>query len=160
MKIIPGFPNYKITKDGHIWSMYSNRFLTNVLDDGYLLVSLHQNKKSYMKRVHRLVLETYVGPCPEGMQCCHNDSNKVNNTLKNLRWDTISSNRYDAVSMGMCVGETNGRSKLTEANVRMIVYQYRTGLFTQRALAAEYNVSQRAITCIVNKILWKHLWSV
>src|ERR1051326_8641933 len=22
--------------------------------------------------VHRLVLETFAGPCPEGMECCHN----------------------------------------------------------------------------------------
>ena len=47
--------------------------------------------------VHRLVLESFVGPCPEGMEACHNDSDPSNNSLENLRWDTHAANMQDKV---------------------------------------------------------------
>lgn len=46
-------------------------------------------------RVHRLVLEAFVGPCPEGQQACHADDDKANNSLINLRWDSPSANAAD-----------------------------------------------------------------
>jgi hypothetical protein len=48
-------------------------------------------------QVHRLVLEAFVGQCPPGMECCHNDGDSSNNRVNNLRWDTRSSNTIDAV---------------------------------------------------------------
>lgn len=50
--------------------------------------------------VHRLVLESFVGPCPEGWECCHNDGDPTNNRLENLRWDTRSNNGHDRVRHG------------------------------------------------------------
>lgn len=52
------------------------------------------------RRVHLLVLETFVGPRPHGMFGCHNDGDKDNNRLENLRWDTASNNSYDTVRHG------------------------------------------------------------
>lgn len=50
--------------------------------------------------VHRLVLEAFVGPAPEGTECCHNDGNPANNRLINLRWDTRQENALDVVRAG------------------------------------------------------------
>lgn len=50
--------------------------------------------------VHVLVLTTFVGPRPEGMEGCHNDGNAANNRLENLRWDTASANQRDRVKHG------------------------------------------------------------
>lgn len=66
---------------------------------GALFVML-SNGKAYNRRVHQLVLEAFVGPCPPGMEGCHWDDNKENNTLTNLRWDTHSANGLDAVRNG------------------------------------------------------------
>ena len=52
-------------------------------------------------RVHRLVLEAFVGPCPEGMEGCHRDDNPTNNHIENLRWDTHSENTLDRVRNGI-----------------------------------------------------------
>lgn len=49
---------------------------------------------------HRLVLQAFVGPCPEGMEACHNNGNPADNRLENLRWDTPSSNALDKVKHG------------------------------------------------------------
>ena len=67
---------------------------------GYMLVALRKPGIQKSKRAHRLVLEAFVGPCPEGMAACHENGDKLDNRLSNLRWDTTSSNLYDAVRHG------------------------------------------------------------
>lgn len=64
---------------------------------GYLYVGLGQNGK---RLVHRLVLESFVGPCPDGMECCHNDGDRTNNRVDNLRWDTRYGNCQDIRAAG------------------------------------------------------------
>lgn len=52
--------------------------------------------------VHRLVLDAFCGPCPEGMQGCHEDDIPTHNYYpENLRWDTPSANRLDSVRNGL-----------------------------------------------------------
>lgn len=46
--------------------------------------------------IHRWVLETFVGPCPVGMEACHRNDDAMDNRLDNLRWDTRQKNRIDA----------------------------------------------------------------
>ena len=64
---------------------------------GHIEVNLGSNNP---RRVHRLVLEAFVGPNPAGMMGCHNDGNPGNNRLDNLRWDTGSENSLDTVRHG------------------------------------------------------------
>lgn len=76
-----------VCSDGHIMvprTRYTKAHYTfgSSTDTGYKVV--HINGKRY--RVHRLVLETFVGPCPDGMECDHSDRNRRNNALTNLRW--------------------------------------------------------------------------
>lgn len=67
---------------------------------GYLMVCLSRDSKSKMVLTHRLVLAAFVGPCPVGAEGCHNDGNKTNNTVTNLRWDSRSANMMDQVRHG------------------------------------------------------------
>lgn len=50
--------------------------------------------------VHHLVLMTFVGPMPEGLEGCHGNGDPTDNRLVNLRWGTRSSNVEDAVRHG------------------------------------------------------------
>lgn len=64
--------------------------------DGYLQVALARGATSHKSwLVHRLVLVTFVGPCPHGMESCHNNGTRSDNRLINLRWDTMSGNMFD-----------------------------------------------------------------
>ena len=67
---------------------------------GYPLVSLGRDGRISQHLVHRLVLEAFVGPCPKGMECCHEDGVRTNNRLSNLRWDTRKANHADAIRHG------------------------------------------------------------
>ena len=173
MKPIPNFPNYQITKDGRVWSTprttphghnRKGRWIkSGICSNGYLGVVLHTNSQKCSCSIHRLVLETYVGPCPLGMEACHNNGNRQDNLLGNLRWDTRSNNHQDAIRHGTHQslhqkGEKAGQAKLTERNVRMIIYMYRTGLFVQWEIAKIYGIVQQEISRIVNRKRWKHLW--
>jgi hypothetical protein len=52
------------------------------------------------KRLSRVVLETFVGPCPEGMEACHKDGNLDNNHVGNLEWNTHLKNIRDKYEHG------------------------------------------------------------
>jgi hypothetical protein len=75
---------------------------------GHLKVILSQRGIQRNFTVHKLVLEAFVGPRPEGMECCHNNGSPTDNRLINLRWDTRSNNAYDAVRHGV-----HGKAKNT-----------------------------------------------
>ncbi len=64
------------------------RSLKPILRDGYPTVNLSRSGTKAARRIHRLVLEAFVGPCPEGMVACHNDGSRTNNDLANLRFDS------------------------------------------------------------------------
>jgi hypothetical protein len=68
---------------------------------GRLKVGLYSGGARRMFLIHRLVLEAFVGPCPDGMEACHYDDDPDNNHLSNLRWDTRLANRADLVRNGI-----------------------------------------------------------
>lgn len=68
--------------------------------NGYHRLCLHREGTAFTRKVHRLVLEAFVGPCPDGMMCCHANGVRNDNRLENLRWDTASANMMDRVQHG------------------------------------------------------------
>lgn len=68
---------------------------------GYLRAYLYQGNRKYAyKRVHHLVLESFVGARPEGMESLHINGNETDNRKENLRWGTRSENTKDQVRHG------------------------------------------------------------
>ena len=72
-------------------------FASSTAKTGYSIVHFGNGQSGL---VHRLVLTAFVGPPPEGTECCHNDGNPQNNRLENLRWDTHQSNLLDQAVHG------------------------------------------------------------
>ena len=66
----------------------------------HLQLALWKQGNREVVRVHRLVLEAFVGPCPPGMEACHYNDIGDDNRLSNLRWDTHAANRADAKRNG------------------------------------------------------------
>jgi hypothetical protein len=114
-KPIPGFEGvYEVSSLGTVrsldrqvwsargfWMRVRGRILAlSSLPTGHLHVTLKHGGRSENRQVHRLVLEAFAGPCPEGMEACHGDGDPTNNALSNLRWDSRSANVRDAVLHG------------------------------------------------------------
>lgn len=93
---------YRVSDLGNVWSERAQRLLKpQTLASGYQLVFLgKQDGKRLQFYVHRLVLEAFVGPCPDGLVACHWDDDKSNNHLDNLRWATPTENNLDCVRNG------------------------------------------------------------
>lgn len=71
--------------------------------DAEIESALEERRKSSRmvnRKVHRLVLEAFVGPCPDGTVGCHNDGDTTNNSVGNLRWDTPGANNRDKRTHG------------------------------------------------------------
>jgi len=70
--------------------------------NGYYAVLLYPGGGAHYvaKRVHQVMLEAFVGPTPPGAFGLHNDDDRTNNTVGNLRWGTRSENSYDMVANG------------------------------------------------------------
>ena len=164
-KEIPNFPRYYINRKGKIWSapkgsgsaLYG-KFLKLILIFKYFKVGLHKNCKKHIYFVHRLVLETFVGPCPPKMQCRHLNGNPTDNRLKNLCWGTSKENGQDMILHGNSnFGEKCSSSKLTKQNVKLIRKLYKSKKFNQPQLADKFNVSQSQISYIIRRKEWRHI---
>jgi hypothetical protein len=123
-RAVPGFEGrYEVSSFGRVRSL--DRGITYRRLDKYSgkIITVTKYMKSVMLRpgkmasghqfvmlgrgngftVHTLVLNAFVGPAPEGMECCHNDGVASNNLVSNLRWDTRSENVLDCFRHGVRV---------------------------------------------------------
>lgn len=144
MQKIPGFPNYSITKGGSVYSHILNRWLkSSKRQNGYLQIELYQNGKRFGKKIHRLVLETFIGPCPQGMETRHLNNCRTDNRLKNLCWGTRSENTLDAVQCGTASGLK--KRKWTPDYVAFIRYVWKSEIFTLTQIARWLKMNRRTI---------------
>lgn len=170
---IEGFPGYRVGKDGSVWSRW--RIGRRATPDGewkklkpfpdrkgYLRVELYRGDGGKVRRlVHHLVLEAFVGPCPEGMEGCHDpDPNPANNCLGNLRWDTRKGNVGDAMRAGRMKwvehrGSEQASAKLHERDIPAIFALRNRGL-TQKEIGDLFGVSFQTISKVLRRNRWTH----
>jgi hypothetical protein len=153
---VVGFENlYEVSNYGQVRSVKTGQIKKQTVGkiDKRFYLGLWINNKQKIVKPHRLVLEAFVGKCPDGMECCHNDGNAFNNHLNNLRWDTPKNNHADKVKHGTTNrGERCGTAKLTLEQVNSIRKDDRL----QRIIAEEYGVNPSLISRIKNGVRWQH----
>ena len=159
MKSIPNFPDYSVDKKGNVYSeKYGKvRKLKLINNRGYLHVNLYQNGKHFNRQVHRLVLETFIGPRPGGMQTRHRDGIKAHNELSNLKWDTLSNNQLDRARHGTSNrGERCGSSVLTEEQVRFI-RNYPKYEGYKSSLLKLFGIATSTLNNVLSRRSWNHI---
>ena len=152
----------RIVRAGSRWGPHLRRQPGKVLrpgsqTSGHLLVQLSRDGVSSAHRVHRLVLEAFIGPCPEGMECCHDDGIPTNNDISNLRWGTKKSNFMDRVRHSG--GEMSRKciwAKLTDCDVILARAWAKSGYSAVR-IAERYGVHPHTIKRILNGRTWLHV---
>lgn len=91
-----------VPKGGHTQTVNGRALSPSTKPSGHMRVSIIGADREHRTRmVHQLVLDAFVGTCPDGMEGCHNNGDPSDNRLKNLRWDTRSANRRDRVAHGV-----------------------------------------------------------
>lgn len=160
---IPGFDGiYMISDTGRVISKARGRwkFLSpTTSQDGYKMLSLRSGKgaerKGLCRALHCLLLTTFVGPRPEGMQGCHNNGVRTDNRLCNLRWDTPSANQQDRRLHGTFIEGADHwwNTKLSKRDVFAIKVLLEKGVF-QHTIAKIFGVSQAHISLISRGEKW------
>ncbi len=69
---------------------------------GYPTVQLSNGGKMTSRTLHRMVLESFVGPRPEGMVGRHLNGDPLDNRLANLAYGTYRDNALDMIEHGRC----------------------------------------------------------
>lgn len=139
---------------------------------GYRLIMLSGRRPRPCKRVHRLVLEAFVGPCPVGHQAAHLNGVRADNRLVNLAWKTPRENDEDKDRHGTMIrgdrhparlhperlawGERNAAAKLTAAQV-IEIRAARAAGESDRRVAARYGVSASTVGRIAHRQTWTHV---
>lgn len=170
---IPGCPGYRVGSDGSVWSAWKRISLGGrsgtavvIASEWKQLTPRREKVTGYLqvrlvgktRRVHSLVLIAFVGPRPDGMECCHGDGNPANNHLSNLRWDTPKSNHSDRGRHGTGNhGVRNHFAKLTPDAVRHIRSVKANRRNPLRILAQHYGVSLGTIGDIRRRRSWAHI---
>lgn len=104
--------------------------------------------------VHTLVASAWLGPRPAGMDVCHNDGDRSDARVSNLRYDTRKGNLADRDAHGtMLRGDAVRTAKLTTEQALEIL----AAQIPQRALAIRFGVSQRLVRRIQAGVAWPHL---
>lgn len=138
---------YSIDIDGNVKNEKTNKLISKQINKkGYECFNLWINGKYKHFKTHRL-LGLYFISNPENLPCLnHKDGNKLNNTLTNLEWCTLSYNTSHAYSLKL-ISRTKKFDIKTEIE---IVELYKSGVF-QKEIAKQFNTSQQLIYKIIKR---------
>lgn len=101
LRDVPGFPGYRATESGHVWSDISGRYLSPLkTSNGYLHVVLMANRQKRRIAVHRVVAMAFHGSAAKGMVVNHKNGIRNDNRPANLEWVTQSENVKDGYVRG------------------------------------------------------------
>ena len=133
---------YSVNDLGQVWSDRNSLELKSSVNPcGYRVVTLSDKATSrrQVALVHRLVAIAFLG-VPAHKVVCHIDGDSTNNSLTNLRVDTMKSNSLDMVKHGRA-----GRvSKLSDE----VVAKIRQSTASNSSLAKVYGVTANYIYMI------------
>jgi hypothetical protein len=134
---VAGYPGYVINREGVIVGKYGRPLKPrrqNPSRNGnlaYLMVALYDGSGNRDDRyIHHLVLETFVGPRPEGMEARHLNGDYSDNRLRNLTWGTKSENMKDRIKhhprCKRCDKPLKGRNLMMVTNGKRLVRKCRS----------------------------------
>jgi len=162
---IKGHPGYRVGNDGTVWSCWKRvgqgRGIAPLIVTGpvwHQLKTRPSQRYGYHqvnlgrrnpRRVGPLILAAFVGPCPDGMECCHKNGIASDNRVSNLRWGTSKDNTDDQRRHSTLIGgERHGMAKLTNDQIDEI--KALAGTMPQWQIGERFGISQPHVSEILN----------
>jgi hypothetical protein len=156
-KVIPGYSQHEASDLGRVRRITEDGYeiLPQFVRGRYPHVRIWCPAKNrvIVRRVHRLVILTFIGPRPSpGMVCRHLDGSTTNNRADNLEWGTRAENHQDAVRHGTanCLrrGGRHPSAKLSDDEYFDLLNRARAGE-NRSALARQFGITTRYVYRIV-----------
>lgn len=154
------FPGIHITKDGRCFSrknLGGRKEMENFWREmkpgksgsGYVRFAVN-NSSGSPRGAHQLVALAYLKKESPGLIVCHNDGNKLNNHVSNLRWDTHLSNTLDRERHGtMIYGEESSFAKFSNKQILDIVRRFSESQETLKKFAQKNGISHQGLRHII-----------
>lgn len=123
-------------------------------------VSLYKNKKMYIRYIHRLVMQEFIGPPTKRQYSVnHIDCNPKNNKLVNLEYCSHQENTNHAIKNNLIKmkGKNHPRTHLKDKDIIEIRKYYKNKIMNQKKLAKKYSVCQSTINHIISRLNWSHI---
>lgn len=164
---IPGFEDcYQVSDMGRVRSLdrYVRTFSrfelsTRLLKGRVLKIQKHNGGYAQVclsrvpRLIHSLVLLAFVGPVPEGMEGAHDDGDRTNNRLSNLRYATPLSNANDRRLHGTSgAGAANTMAKLSLKDIATI--RGLAGTLSQKVIGERFGIRQGTVSRILAGKRW------
>jgi hypothetical protein len=120
----------------------------------------HVNLSGKQMAAHRAAWELTYGPIPDGLCVLHHCDNRACVKPTHLWLGTKKDNALDMTIKGrnfLAFGATNGRTILTDHEVRTLKRMYASGKYSANKLARIFVVSRRTVQNILTGKIWKHV---
>lgn len=156
-KAVPGWPTYEVSDHGRL---RGSRGVVKwqPTHHGYLRITLRNKERLARMYAHRVVLLTFVGPLPDGMEACHLNGVRTDNRLANLAYATRIENHAHKRAHGtLPLGEQVHNAALTEAQVREIREAKARGEFNSTTFMKKFGVSRSTVCLIAAGKRWSHV---
>lgn len=152
-----GFPYHRVGDDGSLWSRKNNRWGGT---NKWKRLSSFRQKNGYIEgvgqiHIHRLVLLSFIGPCPPGLEYRHLNGKPWDNRLVNLKWGTPQEQADDRQRHGTVLkGEKAPRAKLKASWIPDIIKRYNAGESVGK-IAKFYGIGPGAIGDVLHRRSYK-----
>lgn len=134
---------------------YDGKIIYIYHDVGCSRVRLSGGGRKATRKVHRLVVEAFIGSRPPGKEVAHWNGDPNDNRLANLRYATPVENNADKKRHGThLVGEARANSKVTEEQAR-IARNLPKGKI--KAFAEQIGVTPPTLYQIRSGVTWRHV---
>ena len=104
--------------------------------------------------IHRMVLETFVGPSPYGFHASHINGNPRDNRLVNLIWESPQSNMARKVGHGT---EPHGEQRWSSKITYLEAVTIKVSPMSEEDLAARFGISKSEVGRIKRGVTWSEI---
>lgn len=154
-------PEYEImvSEDGTIRSLKTGKIFKQVVNEfGYINVSVPTGEKgkTFKRKVHRLVAQTFI-PNPENKrEVNHIDGDKTNNHVSNLEWVTSRENKAHAWENGLytSIGENHHDALYSEDFIRGLCEMMQDG-WRNKDIVEETGLRKDYVASLRTGKIWK-----
>jgi hypothetical protein len=141
----PDFEKLEVSTFGRVRTLKGHCYAIQLNRDGYLYVHFRINGKSFNKKVHRLVAQTFI-PNPNILpEVNHKDGNRTNNNVSNIEWCTRSYNRQYREKHGFSQTEVLGQPVFAINLTTLEVSSFRS----QREASRVLEISSGSISAVI-----------
>lgn len=162
LKNIKGFPKYKISKCGRVFSTKrgNQKEIKISYSDKYPRVFLYVGGNGERKtpHVHRLIALAWLPNPKNKPYVCHKDDNVYNFDISNLYWgDPVSNVRDCFKNKRRRTGHKNPRSKLSLKQINFIRknYKHKDKKYNAYEFAKKFNVGRSTIYRVIKSLTYK-----